>query len=272
MCVLINYRSLLIVILVGLCCSLIGLSIQKIGWERPTATICLLPLSYENISTSRSLLFLNRFIYTDNWMGAADSDYMSLAIVFGVETFNREGDKKLNRDAFNWYFPKQDRGLTKYDSTYEMTKEASQLFFMETCREVEKLECKHKVCEKGMMMKANTKPLCVMKDLLDFYRLNSGRADAKSVPEGVFLQNYKDFVSGGGKWNEWFVSTPFGVTEGINAMALSVPAVRATMLALHQDKYQQVMGFNTDAYGTTYPWSLIEFRGSVSTPLANAGK
>jgi hypothetical protein len=34
------------------------------------------------------------------------------------------------------------------------------------------------------------------KDLLDFYRLNSGRADAKSVPEGVFLQNYKDFLRG----------------------------------------------------------------------------
>ena len=179
----------------------------------------------------------------------------------------------LNRDSFNWYFPKQDRGFTKYDTSYEMTKEASQLFFMETCREVEKLECKHKVCEKGMMMKANTKPVCVMQDLLDFYRINNGNPDAKAVPEGVFSQNYKDFVSGGGKWNAWFASTPFAAAQGLNAMLLAgAPAVRASMLEIHQDKYQKLMGFNDDVYGTTYPWSMIEFRASVSTPLANAGK
>jgi len=35
---------------------------------------------------------------TDNWMGAAESDYMMIAIVFGVESFDRS--------KFNWYFPK----------------------------------------------------------------------------------------------------------------------------------------------------------------------
>jgi hypothetical protein len=57
---------------VGLVCSLIGLFIG---------------------------LFLIRdaFLMTENWMGAAESDYMSIAIVFGVDTFERQGDKKLNR-------------------------------------------------------------------------------------------------------------------------------------------------------------------------------
>jgi len=187
-----------------------------------------------------------------------------------------------------------------------MKKEASQIFFMETCDEIAKIECKKKVCEKDLMLRADSKPLCVMRELLDFYRLDSGKAEATVVPEADFDANYKKFIKGEGAWNAYYSQLPeakpyfdkfwAGILTSPNtpaalkALYTNVPKrdftvldnamipdeakvplleLREKLLKMLQDKYQQVIGRN-EQFDKVYEWSMIEFRSSVATPMANA--
>lgn len=131
--------------------------------------------------------------------GGAESDYMKIAIVFGVESYERLGNEDRNIEKFNWYFPKEDRGLVRYDASFNMTKEASQRFFIKTCDAIKNIECSSPACEKGKMLRVEAKPTCVMQDLLDFYHFNTGDTKAEFVPEDKFDSNYRTFIKGEGE-------------------------------------------------------------------------
>jgi len=170
--------------------------------------------------TAQEEWFPKQHMYTDmvtrltsNWQGGAESDYMQIAIVFGVATYERYGSEERDIEGFNWYFPKEDRGLVTYDSTYNMTKEASQRFFVKTCEEIKEIKCSSPACQKGDMLRVEAKPTCVMQDLLDFYRLNTGDTKAEFVPEDKFDSNYQTFIKGEGKWNKYYSTRPDNKTD-----------------------------------------------------------
>jgi len=220
--------------------------------------------------TAQEEWFPKNHMYTDligrlttNWQGGAESDYMTLALVFGVSTFERNGMKERDIPKFNWYFPKSDRGVPIYDETFDMTKGASQLFFIDTCNEVEKLVCKADACANGKILRTATKPVCVMKDLLNFYKINSGDMSATFVPEALFNPTYMDFIKGTGQWDAYYKK------HVDSSMDLTVPMVRAKVLSMFQGKYQQVMGRNKQ-FDKVYDWAMIEFRSSLTTPLSNS--
>ena len=135
---------------------------------------------------------------------------MQIAIVFGVATYERLGIEDRGIKGFNWYFPKEDRGLVRYDATFNMTKEASQRFFIKTCKEINNIKCSSPACQKGNMLRVEAKPTCVMQDLLDFYHLNTGDASAEFVPEDKFDSNYQTFIKGDGELLQapWLLVAP----------------------------------------------------------------
>ena len=76
---------------------------------------------------------------------------------------------------------------------------------IKTCEKVDELECAAAACSGGKFVHVQAKAKCVVRDLLDFYKMDSGDTAAAIVPEAKFTANYHRFMKGEGKWNEYFL-------------------------------------------------------------------
>ena len=176
-----------------------------------------------------------------------------------------------------------------------MAAAASQTFMLETCQKVDQLKCAAAACSGGKFVHVQAKAKCVVRDLLDFYKMDSGDTAAAIVPEAKFTANYHRFMKGEGKWNEYFLK--HGVfpeaggaaaksllqllvdrqAELAGAVAANATAtvvaqatvMRAQLLDSFQQEYQKLMGEVEVDGKTRIAWAMIEFRSSMTAPLSN---
>lgn len=165
---------------------------------------------------------------------------------------------------------------------------------IKTCEKVDELECAAAACSGGKFVHVQAKAKCVVRDLLDFYKMDSGDTAAAVVPEAKFTANYHRFIKGEGKWNEYLLkhgewteartaaakpllqllvdgqAAPAGAAAA-NATAAYAQAtvIRAQLLDSFQQEYQKLMGEVEVDGKTRIAWAIVEFRSSMTAPLSN---
>ena len=181
-----------------------------------------------------------------NWISGADSDYLTLALVFGIETYNRQGTGPSNLDPFIWLFPDLNRGEIIYDSDFDLAREESQRFFIETCKKVGDVKCASSACIGEKLMKEDATVVCVVDAMLEYYNKNEiGNAThagtATVIPRALFVPIYRKFFT------EQQPSWP---------------------LDMRKRMYSSTLGMDEGKTRTT--WAMIMWRSSMIYPLGNS--
>jgi len=195
------------------------------------------PTAQEEWFPSRHMLggdFYTRFM--QNWKGAADSEYLRVAFVFGIHTVERGDD-------YVWLFPKLNRGEVVYDTSFDIKKPDSQLFFLKACDQIDNTECTASACLDTTLVRKHQKSVCVIRDMLEMYKtggLSYSDASATTIPEDKFDQLYDDFFT-----------NP------------SLPD--ASAMQTRRDTFLEMIG----RYENEYKWAMIQFKTSAVVPLFN---
>eukprot|EP00960_Hanusia_phi_P027682 746958-Hanusia_phi.AAC.4 len=126
---------------------------------------------------------MNRLAH--NWKAGANSDYLSMVVVFGVDT--------VDRSSFNIYYPAYNRGNVVFDTKFDFASKDSQQFFLRVCNEVETLKCGESGCGPNILRQGQ-KPYCILKDMLAFYN-NRSKTNLQYFPsEQDIVNTYMDMA------------------------------------------------------------------------------
>mmetsp|Transcript_19396 Transcript_19396/g.45046 ORF Transcript_19396/g.45046 Transcript_19396/m.45046 type:complete len:1178 (+) Transcript_19396:56-3589(+) len=180
-----------------------------------------------------------------NWQSGADSDYLKLAVVFGMTAYDREGLGPSKKPAFIWLFPDDNRGEIIYDDKFDLAKESSQRFFMETCKQVGELACTVSACQHGKLVKKDAEVTCIVSSMLKYYNYVDGGnfthpGKATVIPEAKFIPLYIRFF-----------------TEDNVNFPLNKRTAMSNVIALDEKQ-------------TKVKWAMIQLRSSMIFPLGNA--
>ncbi|KAJ1496019.1 hypothetical protein T484DRAFT_1875221 [Baffinella frigidus] len=181
-----------------------------------------------------------------NWQSGADADYLKLTLVFGVETYDRTGTGPSKMEPFLRLFTDLNRGEIIYDEAFDLSSEASQRFFMETCQQLGDVPCTAGACHHGKLMKKDTQVTCVIDAMLNYYNnFQLGNythpGTATVIPEAKFVPLYKRFFT------EEQAASPLQNRQSVYSSTIALDAVEGRL-----------------------KWARMEVRSSLIYPLGNA--
>uniref|UniRef100_A0A7S4K9P6 SSD domain-containing protein n=1 Tax=Guillardia theta TaxID=55529 RepID=A0A7S4K9P6_GUITH len=166
-----------------------------------------------------------------NWKAGANSDYMEIVVVFGVET--------VDRSNFSAFYPAYNRGGVVFDKEFDFSSKDSQKFFLRVCKEIETLKCGKGGCGSNMLRQGQS-PYCVFQDMLKFYN-NETKSNVEYFPsKKEMIDTYTKMAQANSDKN-------------------------------NPDKYLEYsMGIEQGTNGLEIKWAMIPFMSSILSPLPNA--